>query len=87
MNLQHINLENSNWAQSLFRRMKFVQRFGTTGKVPIPEPLCKEIEKSYLHAIVRNIEENNIPSSLVLNLDQTPTKYVTGSNKTMALKG
>ena len=87
MNLQHIDLDKSNWAQSLFRRMKFVRRFGTTGKVPISEPLRKELSKSYLHAIVRKIEKNNIPRSLVLNLDQTPTKYVPGSNKTMALKG
>ena len=87
MNLQHINPKSSSWAQSLFRRMKFVRRFGTTGKVPIPKGVRKEVEISYLHGIVRTIEENNIPPSIVHNLDQTPTKYVPGSNKTMALQG
>ena len=67
--------------------MKFVRRFTTPGKVPIPEALRKEFEKAYLHSIVRKIEENNIPQSLVLNLDQTPSKYIPVSNKTMAAKG
>ena len=70
MNLNHINLYESSWAQNLFRRMKFVRRFTTTGKVPIPEALHKELEKAYLHSIVRKTEENDIPPSSVLNLDQ-----------------
>ena len=85
--LGHIDLDNATWARSLFHRMKFVRRMGTTGKVKIPDSLREEIEISYLHAIVRTIEENNIPTSLVMNLDQTPTKFIPGTNKTMALKG
>ena len=30
--------------------------------------------------------KSNIPTSMVMNLDQTPTKYVPEKNKTMALK-
>ena len=73
--------------------MKFAIRFTTTGKVPIPGALCKELEKAYLHSIVRKIEENDIPLSLVLNLDQTPWKYIPVSNmaargsKTVPIKG
>ena len=87
LNLDHIHLPGSSWAQSLLRRMKFVRRLGTTGKVPISEDLRKELELSYLYGIVSKIERNNIPHSLVLNLDQTPSKYVPTSNKTMAPKG
>ena len=76
MNLNHIDLDDSNWVQSLFRRMKLVGRLTTTGKVPIPEALRKKLEKAYLHSIVRKIEENDIPVSLVLNLDQTSSKYI-----------
>ena len=43
MNLNHINLVESSWAQNLFRRMKFVRRFTTTGKVPIHEALRKDL--------------------------------------------
>ena len=57
MNLNHINLDESSWAQSLFRKMKFERRFTTTGKVPIPEALHKELKKVYLHSIIRKIEE------------------------------
>ena len=31
--------------------------------------------------------KSNIPTSMVMNLDQTPTKYVPEKNKTVALKG
>ena len=85
--LDHIDLKQSCWAQSLFRRMGFVRRLGTTGKVPIPDSLKKELEKSYLHGIVKKIEDNDISPSLVLNLDQTPSKYIPVLNKTMAPKG
>ena len=47
----------------------------------------KELEKSYLHGIVKKIEDNDISQSLVLNLDQTPSKYIPVLNKTMAPKG
>ena len=47
----------------------------------------KELEKSYLHGIVKKIEDNDIAPSLVLYLDQTPPKYIPLLNKTMALKG
>ena len=33
------------------------------------------------------MENNKIPKSMVINLDQTPSKYVPGRNKTLALKG
>jgi hypothetical protein len=87
LNLNHINIEESSWAKSLFKRMGFRRRLATTGKVSIPEELKKEIEESYLYSIVKKIEENQIPLSLVINLDQTPTKFVPGCNKTMAEKG
>ena len=46
--MEHIDVKNSDWTQSLFRRMNFVRQFGTTGKVDIPKSLCKEIEKPLL---------------------------------------
>ena len=60
---------------------------GTTRKGKIPESLREEIEISYLHATVRTIEKNNIPTSMVMNLDQNSTKHAPENNKTMALKG
>ena len=67
--------------------MGFVRRLGTTVKVSIPDSIKKELEKSYLHGIVKKVEDNDIPPSLVLNLDQTPSKYIPVLSKTMAPKG
>ena len=85
--LDHIDLKQSCLAQSLFRGIGFVRRLGTTGKVPISDSLKKELEKSYLHGIVKKIEDNDISQSLVLNLDQTPSKYIPVLNKTTVPKG
>ena len=85
--LDHIDLKQLCCAQSLFKRMGFVRRLETTRKVLIPDSLKKELEKSYLHDIIKKIEDNDIPPSLFLNLDQTPSKYIPVLNKTMAQKG
>ena len=59
----------------------------TTGKVEIPEGAKQEAELLYLHNIVTLVEEHNIPQNLILNLAQTPLKYVPVSHDTMAKKG
>ena len=87
LNLSHLKIEDSSWSKSLFKRMGFKRRLATTGKVSIPEELQKEIEESYLYSIVKKIEDNKIPASLIINLDQTPSKFVPGCNKTLAKKG
>ena len=83
-NLSHIDLDSSHWAQSLFRRMGFKKRMQTTGKVEIPEGARKEAELLYLHNIVTIVEKYEIPHSLIMNLDQTPLKYIPAMNHTMA---
>ena len=63
------------WAQSLFRRMGYKRRFGTTSKVSIPDKARNEIELIFMHNIVQKVEKYNISHSLILNADQTPSKY------------
>ena len=87
LNLGHLDLDSSSWAKSLFKRMGFTRRMKTTGKVEIPEGAKQEAELLFLHNIVTLIEEHNIPESLVMNLDQTPLKYVPVSHNTMAKNG
>ena len=87
MNIDHTDLDNSAWDPSLFQRIRFAKRIGTTGKVKILESLREEIEISYFDAIVNTVEKKNIPISLLMNLDQTPAKYVPGNNKSMVFKG
>ena len=87
LNLGHLDLDSSSWAKSLFKRMGFTRGMKTTGKVEIPEGAKQEAELLFLHKIVTLIEEHNITESLVMNLDQTPLKYVPVSHNTMTKKG
>ena len=73
-------------AESLFRRMSYKRRFGTTSKVPIPDKARNEIELIFMHKIVQKVEKYNIPHSLILNVDQTPSKYVLTARYTLAEK-
>lgn len=43
MNIDHTDLDNSAWDPSLFQRIRFAKRIGTTGKVKILESLREEI--------------------------------------------
>ena len=67
--------------------MEFVRRAGTTGKVEIPAAAKNEAELTFLHEIVNNEEKFRIPSSLVLNLDQTNSKYVSMGKTAIADNG
>ena len=73
--------------QSLFRRMGFVRYIKTIGKVHIPVGAQKEAELKFLHQIVNQVEKYQIPPSLILNFDQTPSKYVQDLSLTMAKHG
>ena len=59
LNLDHIDLDSSSWAKSLFQRMGFTRRMKTTGKVEIPEGAKQEAQLLYLHNIVTLVEEHN----------------------------
>ena len=65
--------------------MNFVKRRKTSSKVDIPDKARKEIEFLFLHEIVTKVEKHNIPPELILNIDQTPLKYVSVGNEALAL--
>ena len=75
------------WTKSLFNCMGFVLRPKTTAKVLIPEGALKEAELKFRHQIVNYVEKYQTPPSLIINLDQTPSKYVQISSNTMQKKG
>ena len=85
--VHHVQFWTCTCARSLFHRIGFVRRAGTTGKVEIPADEKKEAELPFLRQIVNNVEKFQIPSSLVLNLDYTNSKYVSLGKTTMAEKG
>ena len=84
--LKLIDLERTFWAKSLFKRMGFTKRAATTGRPEITEGARKEAGLIFHHEIVAKIEKHKIPHSLVLNIDQTPSKLAPASRHTMAEK-
>ena len=85
-NLGQINLDSSSRTKSLFKRMGFVKRMLTTGKVEIPEGAKNEARLVYLHDIVTIAEEHKVSSYLILNLDQTPLRYIPVGRQSLAKK-
>ena len=81
-NLDHFFFGN-NWAKSLFFRMGYVRRAKTTSTVQIPEAVQKEAELIFQHKIAKIVEAHQIPNCMILNLDQTPSKFVPSSNTTL----
>ena len=57
-----------------------------TAKIPIPDKARKEIELDFRHKIVQKIEKHTILHSLIINADQTPSKYVPVGRSTLAEK-
>ena len=82
-----VDVDSLRWAKSLSSRMSFIKQRKTSSKVDISDGARKKIEFLYLHDVVSKAEKYDVPSALVLNIDQTPLKYVPVGNETMAAKG
>ena len=79
-----VDIENSEWAKSLFKRMNYRRRKVTTPKLSMPPGIYKENELPFHHQIVETVEACGIPNSMILNFDQTPCKYVPVPTTTLA---
>jgi len=86
VSLQHFNMPRS-WVTSLYRRMGFVKRAGTTTRPPVPQGLYDECRRDYLSDIKRKVDQWKIPSELILNSDQTPSSYVSVGKSSMTASG
>ena len=74
------------WGRSILQRLRFQRRVATSGKLEIPEAAKKDARRQHHFRIVNIIEKHNIPESLRLNSNQTPSKCVTVGRTTMAPK-
>ena len=74
------------WGRSILQRLGFRTWVATTWKVEVPEGARKEAGLQHHFRIVNIIEKHNILKSLVLNIDKTPSKYVTVGRTAMAPK-
>ena len=74
------------WADSILLRMNLVKRKATKAARKVP-PDFPEIKLAFLNRIACCVKEYNIPPSLILNWDQTGTKFVPTSDWTLAAEG
>ena len=75
------------WVQSIYTRMGFTRRMGTTTCPLVPLGLYNECRQEYLRDVYNIIKEHDIPLELVLNADQTPSSYVSVGKSTMTERG
>ena len=66
--------------------MKFIQRTVTVSRSVVTEASWIEIWILFLHNICTLVQTYNIPDERIINVDQTPSKYVPLSSVTMAEK-
>ena len=66
--------------------MKFSRKTATTSKPVITRSLWNEIKSQSLHEISQKVLLHSIPDELIINSDQTPSKFVTIDNITMGAK-
>ena len=66
--------------------MKFSCRAVTTSKPVITRSLWAEVRSQFLHEITDKVLQHNSPDELIINVDQTPSKFVATNNITMAAK-
>ena len=75
------------WVHSLYRRIGFSCRTGTTTRPPVPKGLYDACKRDYHTDIVDKRTKYNIPPELVVNADQTPSSYVSVGRRTMDMCG
>ena len=64
--------------------MKFSRRKATTTKLAILSGAKKETQLLFNHSTVEKVNGKSIPESLILNFDQTPSKFVPVASTTLA---
>ena len=74
-------------ARSLYQRMTFSRRAVTTSRPVFTRLLWVEVRSQFLYEITDKVLKHNIPDELIINVDQTPSKFVATDNVTVAAKG
>ena len=67
--------------------MKLSRRAATTSRPVVTHSIWEEIRTQYMYQISYLVQVRNDPDVLILNADQTPSKYVAASKVTVAEQG
>ena len=84
---KYVNFEiTQSWVRSLYQPMKFSRTAATTSRSVITRSLRNKIKSQFLLEISQKVLLHNILNELIINADQTPSKFVATDNITMAVK-
>ena len=75
------------WLQSLYSRMNMSRHMVTTSRPIVTSSLWEEVRTQFHNDIASAVLKYNIPDELILNIDQTSSKFVPTENVTMAETG
>lgn len=75
------------WARGVIKSMNWTKRKATTGKVEPSQQFLSEERLTFQKKISEAVQENDVPKSLIVNLDQTPLSYVSPGKYTFDVKG
>ena len=78
---------NENWARGVLKNVNWVKRKGTRGKVEPSKQLLAEEKLTFQKNISKVVYKHDIPSELIINLDQTPLSYISPGKYTFNSKG
>ena len=81
-----ITIEDTFCVKSLRQRMGMVRCMRTTSTLSIPDGDIEETGLVFHHNILSKVKRHKIPDALILNLDQTPSKYINVPQTTLAKK-
>ena len=76
-----------NWARNVLKSVNWIERKGTTRKVEASKKFLEEEKFTFQRKISNVILDHDVPSALVLNLDQTPLSYVSPRKYIFSSKG
>ena len=75
------------WLQSLYSRRNMSRRMVTTSRPIVTSSLWEEVRTQFHNNTASAVLKYNIPDELILNIDQTSSKYVPTENVAMAETG
>ena len=73
--------------KSLYSRMNMSRRMVTTSRPIVTSSLWEEVRTQFHNDIASGVLKYSIPDELILNIDQSPSKYVPTENVKMAETG
>ena len=82
--VRKINLNDSEYGKSVLQGKNYTRQKGTASKVALLDGILEENELLFHHQIVEKVECYDIPDSIILSFDQTPSEYVPVASTTLA---